>query len=103
MKLFFFILIHILFTVVAGLNTVSKEELKVASDNSRKLADELTRILDRLKVNLGQEHGYIIGLPRWIEFVLKHSCAFMAYADAPIHVGLRAHICAKFDIKCQVE
>ena len=103
MKLFFFILIHILFTVVAGLNTVSKEELKVASDNSRKLADELTRILDSLKVNLGQEHGYIIGLPRWIEFVLKHSCAFMAYTDAPIHVGLRAHICAKFDIKCQVE
>ena len=64
MKLFFFILIQILFTVVAGLNTVTKEELKVASDNSRKLADELTQILDRLKVNLGQEHGYIIGLPR---------------------------------------
>ena len=62
MKLFFFFLIHILFTVIASFNTVTKEELKVASDNSRKLADELTKILDKLKVNLGQEHGYIIVL-----------------------------------------
>merc|ERR1712025_1538413 len=39
------------------MGTVSKEELKVASDNSRKLANELTQILNKFKADLGHEEG----------------------------------------------
>ena len=58
MKVFkaFGILINILLTV-NSLNTVTKEELKVASDNSKKLADDLTQILNRIKADLGQREN----------------------------------------------
>jgi len=56
MKVGFYILaITVPFTT--AFSTVSKEELKVASDNSRKLANELTQILNRFKVDLGHEEG----------------------------------------------
>merc|ERR1711971_744620 len=44
-------------TGVLSLDTVgiTKEELKVASENSRKLADELTGIVEALKAKLEQE------------------------------------------------
>ena len=42
---------------VTSLNTVTKEELKVASDNSKKLADELTQILNRIKADLGHREN----------------------------------------------
>ena len=44
-------------TRVFSLDTVgiTKEELKVASENSRKLADELTGIVEALKAELEQE------------------------------------------------
>ena len=37
-----------------GLSTVTKEDLKVASDNSRKLANDLAQILDTIRADLGQ-------------------------------------------------
>ena len=56
MKVGFYILaITVPFTT--AFSTVSKEELKVASDNSRKLANELTQILNKFKADLGHEEG----------------------------------------------
>ena len=56
MKVGFYILaITVPFTT--AFSTVSKEELKVASDNSRKLANELTQILNKFKADLGHGEG----------------------------------------------
>ena len=50
-------------TRVFSLDTVgiTKEELKVASENSRKLADELTGIVEALKAELEQEKSWAGG------------------------------------------
>ena len=51
------IILLMAFTRVFSLDTVgiTKEELKVASENSRKLADELTGIVEALRAELEQE------------------------------------------------
>ena len=56
MKVGFYILV-IIVPFTTAFSTVSKEELKVASDNSRKLANELTQILNKFKADLGHEEG----------------------------------------------
>ena len=59
MKVGFYILaITVSFTT--AFSTVSKEELKVASDNSRKLANDLAQILDTIKADLGQAGENIV-------------------------------------------
>ena len=49
-----FVIVCVIIETVLGLSTVTKEDLKVASDNSRKLANDLAQILDTIKADLGQ-------------------------------------------------